>query len=201
MAEAMMQEKQQRKLRQEIVRLHAQYSKCDSISKRFVLMERYSELVKTIRTVCQHELVIVLYSQSRDYEENCSVSGQHQCVLCGTMENGYNAEVDMQNYVWNYGTYKVLKAEPFARFESGKGYGEMKDMPGCTQGRWTIGDPLDTDLDKLLEWIGKVGYIHYTAAQLKAYDEKRRADKTEAQYQWLKKENYDRLKKEFTEIA
>jgi hypothetical protein len=195
MAEAMMCDKMLYKLRRNIVTLRERYKKCDSLSKRAELMGQYDTLTKTLKESCPHKLVVVDYSQSFDYEENCTVSGQHHCIVCGTIETGYNAEINMREYKWCSGTYKVLLAEPFSRFGSGPGYG--KDSAGFSQGRWDMGNDLDNDLDTLLEWIKKYGYRHMTAAEHKAYDEQRAADEAEQRYQAFKKENYARLKKEF----
>jgi hypothetical protein len=115
--------------------------------------------------------------------------------VCGTVEAGYNADIDMREYKWRSGTYKILLGEPFARFEAGRRCDA--DKAGFVKGRWGMDDDLDHDLEKLLEWIKKYGYHHITAAEHKTYDAKQAEEKAEAQYKYFKKSHYDRLKKEF----
>jgi hypothetical protein len=153
------------------------------------------EAITWLRSYCPHDLIVVRYTEGRDYEENCATAGMHQCVRCGLTETGYNATVTANNE-WCSGSYKILKAEPFARFEHGEGY---RKVEGGVQGIWSMGDPLDHDLDTLLAWIKKVGYPHASAAWHKAYDKKKSDEKAEKEYQWFKAKYIDRLTREIVE--
>jgi hypothetical protein len=182
--------------RKRIVILRTKYKASDSLRERAELFKRYENMTKTLIDNCPHNLIVVDYSQSYDYAENCRTCSQHHCIVCGLAETGYDATVDMRRYVWCSGTYKVLKAEPLARFETGPCY--AVDSHGYSKGRWNIGEDLDQDLDDLLEWVKQYGLRHTSAAEHKAHDDKRKADEKEQQYQHFKKEHHARLKEELT---
>ena len=182
-------------IRAEIVQLRTTITTSDSKRETAVAIQKRDALIKQLRDICPHDLIIVKYSEGRDYDENCAVAGMHMCVRCGLSETGYQAEVDRRNYAWCSGTYKTLVKEPFARFELQSKYDNRPDKDGD----WVKGDPLDHPLGELLTWIKTKGYKHASAAWLKAYDERKRAEEVEAQYQRFKTANIDRLRREFQE--
>jgi len=176
-------------VRQHIVENGKIIRSTDSKREEEIARQNRTVAIEVLRKACPHDLIVIRYSEGCDYDEKCTTEGLMMCVRCGLTETGYRAKV--RDYKWNPGTYKVLTTEPFARFASGPAYGSSIQN-GC----WTKGDPLDTPLDELLEWIKAVGYPHASAAWHKAYDLRKKAEEKEEQYQRFKAANIDRLTKE-----
>jgi hypothetical protein len=123
--------------RKDILRLRKLHRTTDSRKEAIEAEAQELRLMKELRSHCVHTTLVCTnsaYKGSGSYDYENSHPEGRLCLFCGTHETAYNE-----------GDFKILTAEPIARFESG----------GTSS--WNK-DPLDYDFAKLVNWCDPSRY-------------------------------------------